>query len=134
MAANLGAELWENGEPVYLRMKADDPNLFKWIPCSSKNFQLLHHVAICNCNCGLILVGNDCKIMFGIFVEYSQALHDAYLEVLVDLYNGALIWAYGPVEEIPKSNISAALHGDAMKKAKSLSTCFSPPSLSGGNF
>ena len=133
MAANLGAEVWENGEPVYLHMRADDPNFFKWIPRSSENFQLLHHVAIRGCDRGLIVVGNERKIMFGVFVEYPQALRDAYLEVLADLYDRALIWAYGPVNDIPKSNISAALRGDAMKKAKYLSTCFSPPFLSGGD-
>ena len=118
MAANLGAEVWENGEPVYIHKRADDPDLFKWIPRTSENFQLLHHVAIRGCDRGLIVVGNDRKIMFGVFVEYPEELRKAYLEVLGDLYDRALDWAYGPASKIPKENIRAVLESNGMKQSK----------------
>lgn len=118
MEANLGAEAWENGEPVYVHLKADDPSLFKWIPQSSEQFQLLHHVAMRGSNLGLIAVGNDRKVMFGVFVEYTEQMRQAYLDVLDDLYDRSLSWAYGPPNQVPKENIKAVLQSESMSKSK----------------
>lgn len=118
MEANLGAEVLDDGELVYIHLRADDPDFFKWVPRASENYQLLHHVVIRGCNRGLIAVGNDRKVMFGIFVEYTQEMCNAYLAVLDDLYDRALSWAYGPPEEVPKDNIEAALNSEMLAKSK----------------
>jgi hypothetical protein len=108
----LGAAAWENGEPVYAHIDAEDRQLHDWIPKESENFQLLHHVAAYDSDKGLILVGNNKKVMFGVFVTYSKRLKDAYLEILEDLYERALKWAYGPIDEIPLEEIEKVLKSE----------------------
>ena len=57
---------------------AESEEFRKWLPKSTEQFQLLHHVAIRNLRKGLILVGNQQSVMFGVFVNYKQETIDAY--------------------------------------------------------
>jgi hypothetical protein len=108
----LGAAAWENGEPVYAHIDAEDRQLHAWIPKESENFQLLHHVACYDADKGLILVGNNKKVMFGVFVTYSKRLKDAYMKILEDLYVRALRWAYRPIDEMPLEEIEKVLKSE----------------------
>ena len=97
----LGAAAWENGEPVYAHIDAEDRKLHEWIPKESENFQLLHHVVAYDSDKGLILVGNNKKVMFGVFVTYSKRIKEAYAEILEDLYTQALL--AGPMDPSTRS-------------------------------
>ena len=94
LEANHGLQAWENSQPVYTQLEAESEEFRKWLPKSSEQFQLLHHVAIRNHTKGLILVGNKDKVIFGVFVDYKQETIDAYKEVLEEIYNHALSLFY----------------------------------------
>ena len=79
--ANLGFKAFENGEPVYVEIDAESGQLHKWIPKHKESFQLLHHVAVRDARKGLFLVGNKKKLMFGLFVNYSDNLITAYQSI-----------------------------------------------------
>ena len=80
-----GARAWQYSEPVYKELDATDPALYDWVPKSSECFQLLHHVCIRDSKVGLILVGNSKKVMFGVFVRYSEAVKAAYRRIFTDV-------------------------------------------------
>ena len=84
--ATEGMAAFENGEPVYHSINAEGGELQKWIPKRKESFQLLHHVAVRNKRKGFFLVGNKMKIMFGVFVTYSDSLIESYQAILKDLY------------------------------------------------
>ena len=75
LEANLGLAAYENGEPVYHEIDAEEGDLHKWIPKHKESFQLLHHVAVRDAQKGLFLVRNKKKIMFGIIVNYLSLIH-----------------------------------------------------------
>jgi hypothetical protein len=87
LEANLGLAVFENGEPVYDKIDAEGRDLYKWIPKHKESFQLLHHVAVRDARKGLFLVGNKKKLMFGVFVTYSDNLIDSYRALLKDLFD-----------------------------------------------
>ena len=106
--ATEGMAAFENGEPVYHSINAEGGELQKWIPKHKESFQLLHHVAVCNKRKGLFLVGNKTKIMFGVFVTYSDSLIESYQDILKVLYERSLKAFYNgdlPKEKIEKSLI-----------------------------
>jgi len=90
LLANEGRDAWENCQPVYTELDAESDEFRKWLPKSTEQFQLLHHVAIRNHTKGLILVGDKDEIMFGVFVHYKQETIDAYKSVLQEIYDRAL--------------------------------------------
>ena len=47
--------------------------------------------------------------------DLSPSILSAYLEVLKDLNDQALSWAYGSMSEIPKEKIKAVLQSEGMK-------------------
>lgn len=77
---------------------------------------MLHHVAVRDIRKGLFLVGNTKKIMFGIFVTYSNALVETYRSILVDLYDRGLAPFYGNVNDLPQRKIENVLATKEMKK------------------
>ena len=86
----------------------------KWIPKHKESFQLLHHVAINDARKGLFLVGNKKKIMFGVFVNYSDSLITSYQSILQDLYDRSLKSFYdGNLQE---EKIRKVLETKEMKK------------------
>ena len=87
---NLGVEQWEKDEPVYVEVDAENQDFFRWIPKTNERFQLLHHVAIRKATEGLIIVGDENKVMFGVFINYKQETIDAYNAVLQDIYDRVL--------------------------------------------
>ena len=76
--ASKGYQAYENGEPIYTEIDAEGGDLFKWIPKRQESFQLMHHVAVRDVRKGLFLVGNKKKVMFGLFVTYSDELIKSY--------------------------------------------------------
>jgi len=117
--ANLGHEAFENdGEPRYIELDAEGEELSRWIPKKKERFQLLHHVAIRDVRKGLILVGNSKNVMFGIFVTFSDALIEAYQEVLKNLFDRALKPFYAPATELqlPKVKIEKIIKSRDMKR------------------
>ena len=88
--ADEGLNAWENAKPVYTELDAESEEFRKWLPKTTEQFQLLHHVAIRKQRKGLILVGNQVKVMFGVFVNYKQETIDAYMAVLEEIYDEAL--------------------------------------------
>ena len=117
--ANLGHQAFENdGEPHYIELDAEGEDLSKWIPKHTECFQLLHHVAIRDVRKGLILVGNSKKLMFGVFVTYSNRLIEAYQEVLKDLFDRALKPFYAPAPELQlhKDKIEQIIKSRDMKR------------------
>ena len=115
--ANDGLAAWENSRPVYTELDAEGDELRRWLPKSTEQFQLLHHVAIRKQRKGLILVGNKHKIMFGVFVNYEQKTIDAYRAVLKDIYDRALSVFYetNPLE-ISKEKIEEIIKSKEMKQ------------------
>jgi len=87
LEANCGLQAWENGEPIYVELDAESDEFNKWIPKHKESFQLLHHVAVRNVRKGLIIIGNNKKIMFGVFVTYRRETIVAYQSLLQDLYS-----------------------------------------------
>lgn len=108
-----GLRAYEAGDPVYTQVNHNE--LYHWIPMQSESFQLLHHVAVQNVRLGLILVGSNKNVMFGVFVRYDDAIIEAYRRVLDNLYQRALSFAYGPTSEIPLQRIKLILESDKMK-------------------
>ena len=90
LEANFGLAAYENGEPVYHRIDAEGGELHKQIPKHKEIFQLLNHVAVRDARKGLFLVGNNTKIMFGVFVNYSDNLITLYQSILKNLYEWSL--------------------------------------------
>lgn len=81
LLANEGRDACENAQPVYTELDVES-NLFRrWLPKSTEQFQLLHHVAIRNQTKGLILVGDKDEIMFGVFVNYKQETINRCIQV-----------------------------------------------------
>ena len=118
LEANLGLAAFENdGEACYVEIDADGNDLSKWIPKHKECFQLMHHVAVRNLRKGLILVGNSSKVMFGVFVNYSDRLIEAYQAVLRDLFDRTLLPFYKPVDELqlPFDKIDHILKSKEMK-------------------
>ena len=114
LEANLGLAAYENGEPVYQEIDAEGGQLHKWIPKHKESFQLLHHVAVRDARKGLFLVGNKTKIMFGVFVNYSDSLITSYQSILKDLYGRSLQPFYdGNLQE---EKIRKVLETKEMKK------------------
>ena len=107
MECNLGFQAWENGEPIYVELDAESEAFYKWLPKHKESFQLLHHVAVRNLRKGLIIVGNRRKIMFGVFVNYTDETIAAYRMVLRDLYKRVLR---------PFYDDNLALNGKALDK------------------
>jgi hypothetical protein len=116
--ANLGFKAFENGEPVYVEIDAESGDLHKWIPKHKESFQLLHHVAVRDARKGLFLVGNKSKLMFGVFVTYSDNLITSYQSILKDLFNRALKPFYLQQQDLqlPKEKIEKVLQSKEMKK------------------
>ena len=102
--ANLGLAAYERGEPYYVEIDAEGGDLHKWIPKHKESFQLLHHVAVRDVRKGLFLVGNKTKIMFGVFVNYSDNLIASYRALLKDLFDRALKPFYDDNVQLPQEN------------------------------
>ena len=119
LEANLGLAAFENdGEPCYVEVEAGEGNdLSKWIPKHKECFQLMHHVAVRDVRKGLIIVGNSTKVMFGVFVSYSDELIEAYRSVMRDLFVRSLAPFYVSVDEIdlPKEKIERVIRSKEMK-------------------
>ena len=114
LEANFGLAAYENGEPVYHKINAEGGGLHKWIPKHKESFQLLHHVAVRDARKGLFLVGNKKKIMFDVFVNYSDNLITSYQSILKDLYGRSLKPFYdGNLQE---EKIRKVLEKKEMKK------------------
>jgi hypothetical protein len=116
LEANLGLAAYENGEPVYAEIDAEGGDLHKWIPKHKESFQLLHHVAVRNARKGLFLVGNKKKLMFGVFVTYSDDLINSYRALLKDLFDRALKPFYQDDIQLPQDKIEKILQAKEMKK------------------
>jgi hypothetical protein len=119
LEANLGFAAFEDGEPVYVEIDAEGGELHKWIPKHKESFQLLHHVAIRDARKGLFLVGNKKKLMFGVFVKYSDNLITAYQSILKDLFDRSLKPFYEQQQQdlqLPKEKIEKILQSKEMKK------------------
>ena len=116
LLANEGRDAWENAQPVYTELDAESEEFRKWLPKSTEQFQLLHHVAIRKQRKGLILVGDKDEIMFGVFVNYNQETIDAYTTVLREIYDRALSLFYetDPIE-IPREKIEQIIKCKEMK-------------------
>jgi hypothetical protein len=119
LEANLGFKAFEDGEPVYVEIDAEGGQLHKWIPKHKESFQLLHHVAVRDARKGLFLVGNKQKLMFGVFVTYSDNLITAYRNILKDLFDRALKPFYEQQQQdlqLPQEKIEKLLQSKEMKK------------------
>ena len=116
LRANDGLVAWQQGRPVYHEVDAESRELFSWIPKTQERFQLLHHVAIRKQRKGLILIGDEHHIMFGVFVNYKQETIDAYRTILEDIYDRALrpFYEMDPLE-IPREKIVSILTSKEMK-------------------
>jgi hypothetical protein len=114
--ANLGFRAFENGEPVYVEIDAEGGDLHKWIPKHKESFQLLHHVAVRDARKGLFLVGNRKKLMFGVFVNYSDNLIKSYQALLKDLFDRALKPFYEDDIQLPQEKIEKIIQSKEMKK------------------
>ncbi|OEU09246.1 hypothetical protein FRACYDRAFT_248581 [Fragilariopsis cylindrus CCMP1102] len=116
--ANLGLAAYERGEPYYVEIDAEGGELHKWIPKHKESFQLLHHVAVRDARKGLFLVGNKTKVMFGVFVTYSDNLIASYRALLEDLFDRALKPFYEADQhlQLPKEKIERILQAKEMKK------------------
>ena len=115
LEANLGLGAWENGDPIYVELDAESNEFHRWIPKHKESFQLLHHVAIRNLRKGLIVIGNGKKIMFGVFVKYSDETITAYRNVLFDLFDRALKEFYDGTLDLPERKIEKIINSDEMK-------------------
>jgi hypothetical protein len=91
-------------------------DLHKWIPKHKESFQLLHHVAIRDARKGLFLVGNKKKLMFGVFVTYSDNLIDSYRALLKELFDRALKPFYNDDIQLPQEKIEKIIQAKEMKK------------------
>jgi hypothetical protein len=117
LEANLGFKAFEDGEPVYVEIDAEGGQLHKWIPKHKESFQLLHHVAVRDARKGLFLVGNKKKLMFGVFVTYSDNLIKSYQALLKDLFVRSLKPFYEQQDlQLPKEKIEKILQSKEMKK------------------
>jgi hypothetical protein len=116
--ANSGLAAFEHGDPVYFEIDAEGGELHKWIPKHKESFQLLHHVAVRDARKGLFLVGNKTKVMFGVFVTYSDNLINSYRALLKDLFDRALKPFYEADQhlQLPKEKIERILQAKGMKK------------------
>ena len=116
LEANHGLQAWEDSQPVYIELNAEGEEFRKWLPKSTEQFQLLHHVAIRNQTKGLILVGNQDKVMFGVFVNYKQETIDVYKAVLEEIYDRALrpFYETDPLD-IPREKIEEIIKCKEMK-------------------
>ncbi|OEU22028.1 hypothetical protein FRACYDRAFT_232182 [Fragilariopsis cylindrus CCMP1102] len=114
--ANLGLAAFESGEPWYVEIDAEGGELHKWIPKHKESFQLLHHVAVRDSRKGLFLVGNKTKLMFGVFVTYSDNLIASYRALLKDLFDRALKPFYDDNIQLPQAKIEKILQAKEMKK------------------
>jgi len=115
-----GLMAYENGKPIYIEINAEGGELHKWISKHKESFQLLHHVAVRDVRKGLFLVGNKKKIMFGVFVTYSDNLITSYCAVLQDLYNRILKLFYkeGVIQPETIQNIQQIIDTKEMKKLR----------------
>jgi hypothetical protein len=116
LEANLGLAAFENGEPVYVEIDAEGGDLHKWIPKHKESFQLLHHVAVRDARKGRLLVGNKEKLMFGVFVTYSDNLIASYRSLLRDIFDRALKLFYEDDIQLPQEKIEKILQAKEMKK------------------
>ena len=121
LESNLGLAAFESRlDPTYVELDAETDDVWKWIPKHKESFQLLHHVAIRDLRRGLILVGNTTKIMFGVFVNYSDELVQAYQAILRDLFDRALAIFYAAEDDLclPQDKILRIIESKAMKPLK----------------
>jgi hypothetical protein len=117
LEANRGFSAFENGDPIYVEIDAEGGDLYKWIPKHKEIFQLLHHVAAQDLRKGLFLVGNTKKLMFGVFVTYSDNLIDSYRALLKDLFDRALKPFYNNDDiQLPQGKIEKIIEAKEMKK------------------
>ena len=118
MEANLGHVRFEEDDVSYVTLDAEGDEVAKWIPKHQESFQLMHHVAIRDVWKGLMLVGCEKKVMFGIVVTYSDRLIHSYQAILRDLFNRVLMPLYEPSAtlQLPYKKIDAIIKSDAMKK------------------
>ena len=115
LESNLGFAAWENGHPVYVELDAESEEFHRWIPKNKESFQLLHHVAIRNLRKGLIVIGNGKKIMFGVFVKYSDETIIAYRNMLADLFDRVLKPFYDDELDLPEHKIEKIVGSSEME-------------------
>ena len=118
--ASKGYQAYENGEPIYTEIDAKGGDLFKWIPKRCESFQLMHHVAVRDVRKGLFLVGNKKKVMFGLFVTYSDELIKSYRFILEDLYTRALAPFYTSEDQLSDKMIAKIENVIKTKEMKKL--------------
>ena len=106
---------WEEDEPYYCELEGESGEFFEWILKAQEKFQLLHHCAIQGSLKGLIIVGNNDNVMFGVFVTYKQETIDVYKNVLKDIYERALKPFYKDPKDLPKQKIEAIIKSKKMK-------------------
>ena len=115
----LEAGQWDNdSRPFFFEVGADELRIFKLVPKESERIQLWHHATIRDAEKGLILIGNNQKLMRGVFVTYSNQIKAAYRQVLQDLHARGLEWAYGDPKQLPKEQIKHVLRSREMKGMK----------------
>ena len=112
--ATEGMAAFENGEPVYHSINAEGGELQKWIPKHKESFQLLHHIAVCNKRKRFFLLDNETKIIFGVFVTYSDSLIESYQAIFKDLYKRSLKPFYDG--NLQKEKIEKVIDSKEMKK------------------
>jgi hypothetical protein len=111
-------EAYSNGQTVYRRFSALNPELRRWYPASEWLMQLLHHVVAFESSKGLLLVRTTHCIIYGSIIDFPEELKSAYIKVVQDVYE-ALSWAWkATLGNLPVDEIKAVLQCDTMKNRK----------------
>ena len=98
LQCNLGYAAFSSREVKYVHISTND--FSKWVPDDGETFQLLHHIFTYNTKCGMILVSNSKRIMYGVIVDYDVELLAAYDRVLTYIQSTTLKWAYGSLSGV----------------------------------
>ena len=89
-----------------------DKNAYRMIQHVGESHQLLHHCSIWGLPTGIHIVGDKTSnIIQATVVNFNEDLLDAYLDVIDDIKDEFLSWAYDDDVEIPQ---------DVMKIAESI--------------
>jgi hypothetical protein len=111
---NIGLEEYSVFERPYIKISSEDVK--KWIPSDHESFQLLHHVFCYGAKRGLLLVGDNKKILCGFVVDFQEDLLRSWEKVVLFLYERGLKWAYE--SPFPEDLISKAVEVDQLATLK----------------
>ena len=81
-------------ESKYQVIEAESEKLRQYVNCRAECVQLLHHALVFDLEYVLLLIGNDHNITSGTWVRFSNELKFCYGELLKDIYEETLQWAY----------------------------------------